>query len=66
MFLLICYKDFENQKPFFIGLFRNIKNIYEYSNGYIKHCDLYPKNKKRRPLCPKNLYKIYTLPKNIK
>jgi hypothetical protein len=66
MFLLICYKDFENKNPFFVGIFSNIQAIYNYSNGYIKHCDLYPKNKKRRPLCPKNLYKIYKLPKNIK
>lgn len=66
MFLLIVFRDYDNTIPYFFGVFKNVKNLVAFSDGYIKHCDLYPKNKVRKNKSIKKLFQIHKLPKNIK
>lgn len=64
MYLLIVFSA--NDKPFFVGVFKNSYSLLKYSNGFIKKCDLYNGNKIRINKSIKQLIKIYKLPKNIK
>jgi hypothetical protein len=39
MYKLIIFQDVEQQQPIFIGYFRKISDITEYTNGIIKYSD---------------------------
>ena len=43
MFMLLVFNDLEQRHIIFIGVFKQIKDIIEYSNGVIRYTDSYYK-----------------------
>lgn len=59
MFMLLVFKDLEQQDIIFIGIFKTIKDIIKYSNGVIRYTDSYYKpNAKNKHKTVKKLFKI--------
>ena len=44
MYILIVYDDLEQKDPIFIGVYKRIKDIINYSDGIIRYTDSYYKS----------------------
>tara|TARA_R100000951_G_scaffold113200_1_gene114761 strand:+ start:5956 stop:6150 length:195 start_codon:yes stop_codon:yes gene_type:complete len=61
MYVLIVYGDFEHKIILFVGIFKNLKSINEYSTGIIKYGDKQRnerKGKKKNYKSKKSIFEI--------
>jgi hypothetical protein len=58
MYLFITFKDVSQSTIIFIGVFKKIRDIIEYTDGVIKYTDSYYKPKLKQHKSIKKLFKI--------
>jgi len=58
MYLFITFKDVTQSTIIFIGVFKKIKDIMEYTDGIVKYTDSYYKPRKKQHKSIKKLFKI--------
>ncbi len=64
MYLLLVYNDYDRRDLMFIGQFKMMKDISDFTNGLIRYCDRIERDKKCYRTY-KNLFKVVKIKKPL-